>query len=58
MKAYLHSGLCSISVRGLHYLLEVLNGLERQNGQGVVTGERCNFAEPITAEYYFAPKSI
>ena len=55
-KAYLHSGLCSISVRGLPYLLEALNSPERQNGQGVVTGERCNFAEPTTAEYYFAPK--
>ncbi|KAI0248525.1 acyltransferase-domain-containing protein [Lactifluus subvellereus] len=36
-KAYLHSGLCSISVRGLPYLLEALDSPERQNGQGVVT---------------------
>ncbi|KAI0300647.1 acyltransferase-domain-containing protein [Multifurca ochricompacta] len=36
-KAYLHSGLCSISVRGLPYLLEALNSSERQNGQGIVT---------------------
>ncbi|KAH9051590.1 acyltransferase-domain-containing protein [Lactarius deliciosus] len=36
-KAYLHSGLCSISVRGLPHLLEALNSPERQNGQGLVT---------------------
>ncbi|KAH9016276.1 acyltransferase-domain-containing protein [Lactarius pseudohatsudake] len=36
-KAYLHSGLCSISVRGLPPLLEALNSPERQNGQGLVT---------------------
>ena len=39
-KAYLHSGLCSISVRGLPYLLDALKSPERQSGQGVVTGER------------------
>ncbi|KAI9439288.1 acyltransferase-domain-containing protein [Lactarius indigo] len=36
-KAYLHSGLCSISVRGLPHLLEALNSPERRNGQGLVT---------------------
>ncbi|KAH8981220.1 acyltransferase-domain-containing protein [Lactarius hatsudake] len=36
-KTYLHSGLCSISVRGLPHLLEALNSPERQNGQGLVT---------------------
>ncbi|KAI9437910.1 acyltransferase-domain-containing protein [Lactarius psammicola] len=36
-KAYLHSGLCSISVRGLPHLLEALNGPERQRGQGLIT---------------------
>jgi monolysocardiolipin acyltransferase len=39
-KAYLHSGLCSISVRGLPYLLDALENPERQRGQGVLTGER------------------
>jgi monolysocardiolipin acyltransferase len=38
-KAYLHSGLCSISVRGLPYLLDALKSPERKQGQGVVTGE-------------------
>ena len=38
-KAYLNSGLCSISVRGLPYLLDALNSRERNHGQGVVTGE-------------------
>jgi len=38
-KAYLNSGLCSISVRGLPYLLDALNSSERKHGQGVVTGE-------------------
>jgi monolysocardiolipin acyltransferase len=38
-KAYLHSGLCSISVRGLPYLLDALKSPEREQGQGVVTGE-------------------
>ncbi|KAH9053058.1 acyltransferase-domain-containing protein [Lactarius vividus] len=36
-KAYLHSGLCSITVRGLPHLLEALDSPERQNGQGLVT---------------------
>jgi monolysocardiolipin acyltransferase len=39
-KAYLNSGLCSISVRGLPYLLDALKSPERQSGQGVLTGER------------------
>lgn len=38
-KAYLHSGLCSISVRGLPYLLDALKSPERAHGQGIVTGE-------------------
>jgi hypothetical protein len=37
-KAYLHSGLCSITVRGLPHLLGALSSPERQSGQGVVTG--------------------
>jgi len=36
-KAYLNSGLCSISVRGLPYLLDALNSSERKHGQGVIT---------------------
>jgi monolysocardiolipin acyltransferase len=56
MKAYLYSGLCSISVRDLPYLPEALNSPERRNGQGVVTGERCDFSEPTTAVYYLAHK--
>src|SRR6267154_3296626 len=41
-KAYLHSGLCSISVRGLPYLLDALYSSKRRNGQGqgILTGER------------------
>jgi len=38
-KAYLNSGLFSISVGGLPYLLDALNSSERNHGQGVVTGE-------------------
>ena len=38
-KAYLHSGLCSISVRGLPHLLAALSSPERHSGQGLVTGE-------------------
>ena len=38
-KAYLNSGLCSISIRGLPYLLDALNSSERKHGQSVVTGE-------------------
>ncbi|KAH9994343.1 acyltransferase-domain-containing protein [Russula compacta] len=36
-KAYLHSGLCSVSVRGLPHLLDALNSPERQSGRGVIT---------------------
>jgi hypothetical protein len=41
-KAYLHSGLCSISVRGLPYLLDALYSSKRRKGQGqgILTGER------------------
>jgi hypothetical protein len=41
-KAYLHTGLCSISVRGLPCLLDALYGSKRRNGQGpgILTGER------------------
>jgi hypothetical protein len=41
-KAYLHSGLCSISVHGLPYLLDALYSSKRRNGQGqgILTGER------------------
>ena len=50
-KAYLHSGLCSISVRGLPHLLETLNSPERQTGQGVVTGIMCFFFPlPLVAD--------
>ena len=38
-KAYLNSGLCSITVRGLPHLLDALKSSERKYGQGVVTGE-------------------
>ncbi|KAH9953502.1 hypothetical protein BC827DRAFT_1090105, partial [Russula dissimulans] len=40
-KAYLNSGLCSITVRGLPYLLDALKSPEslRQRGQSIVTGE-------------------
>ena len=38
-KAYLHSGLCSISVRGLPYLLDALYSSKRRNGQGILTSE-------------------
>ncbi|KAI0262091.1 acyltransferase-domain-containing protein [Gloeopeniophorella convolvens] len=36
-KAYLNSGLCSVSVRGLPHLLDALHSTERRNGQGIVT---------------------
>jgi monolysocardiolipin acyltransferase len=40
-KAYLHSGLCSISVHGLPHLLDALNNnSKRRDGQGILTGER------------------
>lgn len=39
-KAYLHSGLCSISVHGLPYLLDALyDSTKRRNGHGILTGE-------------------
>ena len=42
-KAYLHSGLCSISVHGLPYLLDALYSSKRRNGQqGILTGEYPN----------------
>ncbi|KAF8260052.1 hypothetical protein EI94DRAFT_1612614 [Lactarius quietus] len=52
-KAYLHSGLCSISVRGLPHLLAALSSSERQSGQGVVTGRprsnhACRLDDPLT----------
>jgi monolysocardiolipin acyltransferase len=39
-KAYLYSGLCSISVHGLPYLMSALENPERESGQGILTGER------------------
>jgi hypothetical protein len=39
-RAYLHSGICSISVRGLPYLLDALYSSERRNGQDILTSER------------------
>jgi monolysocardiolipin acyltransferase len=39
-KAYLHSGLCSISVSGLPYLLDALYSPKTRNGPGILTGER------------------
>jgi hypothetical protein len=48
-KAYLNSGLCSISVRGLPYLLDALESTERQSGQGVLTGERHHIHISLTA---------
>ena len=47
-KAYLHSGLCSISVRGLPYLLDALESPERQSGQGVLTGESFHISFPTS----------
>ena len=38
-KAYLHSGLCSIYVRGLPYFLDALHSPKRRNGQGILTSE-------------------
>jgi monolysocardiolipin acyltransferase len=38
-KAYLHSGLCSISIRGLPYLLDALSKRRNGQGQGILTGE-------------------
>jgi monolysocardiolipin acyltransferase len=50
-KAYLHSGLCSISVRGLPHLVDALCSSKRRNGQGqgqgILTGER---VPPTTAK--------
>jgi len=45
-KAYLHSGLCSISVRGFPYLLDALHSSKRRNGQqGILIGQ-----SPTTAK--------
>jgi hypothetical protein len=42
-KAFLNSGLCSITVSNLHILLDALrNDERRRHGQGVVTGLSCN----------------
>jgi monolysocardiolipin acyltransferase len=53
-KAYLHSGLCSISVRGLPYLLDALKSPERQSGQGVLTGERYHISF-LTSVFFSLP---
>ncbi|KAF5393658.1 hypothetical protein D9757_000297 [Collybiopsis confluens] len=36
-KAFLNSGLCKISVNGLHNLVQALEGDERNHGRGIVT---------------------
>jgi monolysocardiolipin acyltransferase len=48
-KAYLYSGLCSISVHGLPFLLDALYSSKRQNGPGILTGERV-VSNPTTAK--------
>ncbi len=37
-KAFLSSGLCTVTVNGLPTLVEALNSSQRENGCGVVTG--------------------
>jgi monolysocardiolipin acyltransferase len=39
-KAFLNLGLCSLSVDGLPHLLSELQSPRRQEGQGIITGQR------------------
>ena len=41
-KAFLNSGLCSLSVSGLHHLQDALSNPRRNAGQGIITGEPPN----------------
>lgn len=41
-KAFLNSGLCALSLNGLHNLHTALNNPTRTAGQGIITGKPPN----------------